>query len=75
MSETFDGGMTVEVLTSDGEYTIGYVDDRAAQWSGNMKVLKVGDQFDFMYDGSYFGVNSQDEYRVDADRRWEDLGE
>ena len=75
MSETFDGGMTVEVLTSDGEYTIGYVDDRAAQWSGNMKVLKVGDQFDFMYGGSYFGGNSQDEYRVDADRRWEDLGE
>lgn len=68
----FDATMTVTILISDGNYTIGHVDGLAAQWEGNMKKLTPGDHFDWMHDGAYFGVQAQDEYRVNAERQWEE---
>ena len=74
MNEVYDDTMTHEILDSDGEYTIGYVDGRAAEWDGNTHSLVPGDRFDWKGDGCYFGIHAQDEYRVDAEGRWEYLG-
>lgn len=68
---TYENSMEQQIITSDAEYTIGHIDGKAAQWHGNMKTLEPGDTFWFENDGSYFGVNAADEYRVNAERTWE----
>lgn len=42
---TFETWMTCEVVASDGNYTIGYVDGKPAEWDGNMSDLQPGQEF------------------------------
>lgn len=45
MNCIFESFQLCEVLTSDGNYTIGYVDGKPAEWEGNMTNLKPGDLY------------------------------
>lgn len=58
-------------VTSDGESTIGYVNGKPAEWDGNAEDLQNGDYYILKDEGSTFGVNSQDEFRVE-DGKWKD---
>ena len=68
----FENWQKSKIVTSDGNWTIGYVDGKAAQWEGNMSELKSGDEFEFSSGGSIFGINSQEDYRV-VDGLWEEV--
>jgi len=72
MHYVFNETMICETLISDGTYTIGYVERKAAMWEGNATCLRPGDRFNYMGAGSHFGVNSQDEYWVTAEHQWEE---
>lgn len=64
----FENGMTCEKYVDDGNWTIGYVDGKPAQWDGNSG-LTEGEEFRLASEGSTFGVNCQDEFVI-RDGRW-----
>ena len=61
----FENGMSFELLTSDGTWTIGKIDGTAAEWSGNMEEPTEGMEYMRKTEGSTFGVNSENEYIVE----------
>ena len=65
----FESWMTREILISDGNYTIGYVDGKPAQWAGNTTALKDGDEFFLASEGTTFYVNVDPEFQV-IDGKW-----
>lgn len=65
---TFENWMTCEIVTSDGNYTIGYVDGKPAEWDGNMKQLKVDDEYSERQQHSDFN-NGNETYWV-IDNEW-----
>ena len=67
----FEKWQKCEVFASDGNWTIGYVDGKPAQWKGNMSELAPGGDFEFSSDDSVFGINAQEDFRV-IDRLWEE---
>lgn len=64
----FEKGMVCQKLVDDGNWAIGYVDGKPAEWDGNEE-LTEGEEFRFKFDGDTFGVNVQDEYIV-KNRKW-----
>jgi hypothetical protein len=62
----------ISLVASDGNYTIGYIDGKPAQWEGNMSSPVVGDDFELMSEDSIFGINSIRDYIV-VDGEWLDL--
>lgn len=68
----FQKGQFCEIVTSDGDSTIGYVDGRPAEWDGNAEDLQAGDYYLLKNEGSTFGVNVQDEFQV-VNSRWVDI--
>lgn len=68
----FEKWQKCEVVTSDGNWTIGYVDGKPAQWEGNMDELAPGDEFSYSSEDSVFGINSQEDFRV-VDGLWEEV--
>lgn len=64
----FEKEMSFELVASDGTYTIGYIDEKPAEWDGNTVEPTVGMEFRMKSDGDTFGVNSQDEYIVENER-------
>lgn len=61
--------MTQEIIASDGTWTIGHVDGKAAIWTGNSIKLNEDDIFDFCDEDDTFGVDYDDQYRV-IDGEW-----
>ncbi len=53
----FESWMTCEPLATDGETTIGLVNDSAARWSGALSVLQVGESFEYAENGDSFTVD------------------
>ena len=52
----FESWMTCEPLATDGETTIGLVNESAARWSGELTVLQEGDAFEYAENGDAFTV-------------------
>ena len=59
----FETNMTCEIFISDGNYTIGYVNEYPAQWIGNGQ-LTDGQEFDYVAEDGSFGVDYDDQYIV-----------
>ena len=69
MEKTYESWMSCDIVTSDGEYTIGYVNGQAADWDGAATPLEAGQSFYVKQDGATFGINCQDEWWVE-DGQW-----
>lgn len=61
----FEIGMSFKIVASDGTWTIGIIDGKPAEWSGNMIEPTDGMEYTQKTDESTFGVNSTDEYVVE----------
>lgn len=46
----FKNGMTCEIMISNGTFTFGYVNGKAAEWVGNNQPLTVGVDFRLIKD-------------------------
>jgi len=44
----FRNGMTCEIMISNGTFTVGYVDGKAAEWVGNNILLTDGVSFRYI---------------------------
>lgn len=60
----FENWMICEPLISDGAWTIGYVDEKPAEWAGNMAELTEGADYSLRQEGNAFGVDHVDQYVV-----------
>ena len=58
------------VETSDGQWTIGHVEGRAAMWPGNMAPPPPPEDCSFPQEGETFGIHFQGEWIV-VDGQWE----
>jgi hypothetical protein len=67
MKMKFENWMTCEILTSDGNYTIGYVDGEPAAWDGNMKQLVEGDEFTECQQHSDFNTGNETYWVIDGE--------
>jgi hypothetical protein len=65
----FENWMTCEILTSDGNYTIGYVDGKPAEWDGNMKQLKADDEYIERQQHSDFNTGNETYWVIDNEWR------
>jgi len=54
----------VLIFTSDGTHTIGYVDNKPAEWDGNYAFPENDTKIRLKDDFDTFGVNFPDEYIV-----------
>ncbi len=50
----FESWMTCEPMATDGEITVGHVNDGAARWPGDMTALADGQPFEYAENGETF---------------------
>lgn len=50
----FKVGQSCEIITSDSQWTIGYVASLPAKWEGNMKMLSPKDKYNIAFTGEEF---------------------
>lgn len=70
MNAIFAVGQTCRFLISDGDRSIGYVDNAAVEWSGYDSLL-VGQEYWTKPEGAEWGINAPNDYRVE-NGRWID---
>jgi len=65
---TFENGMTCEIIISNGTFTVGYVNGKAAEWVGNNEPLIDGVAFRLIKDeGSTIIFSKQKFWSISTD--------
>lgn len=73
MSVIYTAQETCEIVASDGNWTIGYVDGSPAQWDGNTRQLEIGDHYYPSHeDSSEFNCGDGSIYTV-VDGEWQEV--
>lgn len=60
----FKNGMTCEIMISNGTFTVGYVDGKAAEWVGNNLRLTDGVSFRYINNEGSTIIFSKQKFRL-----------